>query len=62
MTDDIIIEALLRGFNDGMDILTLSLGGVEGWSEGSSGVVASRLVDKGKVVTIAAGWYDSILF
>ncbi|KAI0786595.1 subtilisin-like protease [Abortiporus biennis] len=64
--DDIIIDALLRGYNDGMDILTLSLGGADGWSESSSAVVASNLVDKGKVVTIAAGndggvgtWYAS---
>jgi hypothetical protein len=51
----VIIDALLRGYNDGMDILTLSLGGADGWIEGPSGVVASRLADKGKVVTIAAG-------
>lgn len=66
VSDDIITEALLRGYSDGMDILTLSLGGVNGWSESSSGVVASRIADKGKVVTIAAGndgdmgsWYAS---
>lgn len=38
-----------------MDVLTLSLGGVDGWVEGAAGVVASRIVDKGKVITIAAG-------
>lgn len=43
------------GFKDGQDILTLSLGGADGWTESSSAVVASRLVDRGKVVTIAAG-------
>ena len=53
--DDVLTEAILRGVKDGMDILTLSLGGVEGWSETSSGVVASRIVDEGLVVTIAAG-------
>lgn len=51
----VIIEALLRGYNDGNDILTLSLGGAGGWLEAASGVVASRIADKGKVVTIAAG-------
>ena len=51
----VIIEGLLRGFQDGQDIFTLSLGGADGWTESSSSVVASRLVDQGKVVTISAG-------
>lgn len=49
-----------------MDILTLSLGGSDGWTESSSSVVASRLAARGKVITIAAGndgafgsWYTS---
>ncbi|KAM6501852.1 pyrolysin [Amanita muscaria] len=66
VTDDIIIEALLRGASDGNDILTLSLGGADGWTESSSEVVASRIAASGKIVTIAAGndgasgsWYTS---
>ncbi|HEV7736539.1 MAG TPA: hypothetical protein VGO47_04105 [Chlamydiales bacterium] len=62
----VIIQALLQGVKDGMDILTLSLGGADGWTESSSSVVASRLVDQGTIVTIAAGndgafgsWYTS---
>ncbi|GJE92794.1 peptidase S8 family domain-containing protein [Phanerochaete sordida] len=65
-TDDVIIDALLRGYEDGNDVLTLSLGGPDGWLEGASGVVASRIAGKGRVVTIAAGndgqygaWYTS---
>lgn len=49
-----------------MDILTLSLGGADGWTEGMASVVASRLLNIGKIVTIAAGndgqfgsWYTS---
>lgn len=38
-----------------MDVLTLSLGGVSGFVESPSSVVASRIAQKGKVVTIAAG-------
>lgn len=38
-----------------MDVLTLSLGGVDGWTEGSASVVASRIAAQGRVVTIAAG-------
>lgn len=65
-TDDIIIQALLRGYKDGMDVLSLSLGGVNGWTEAAAAVVASRIADAGRVVTIAAGndggvgaWYAS---
>ncbi|KAF9467399.1 pyrolysin [Collybia nuda] len=65
-TDDIILEALLRAVDDSQDILTLSLGEVDGWTESSSSVVASRIAASGKVVTVAAGndgasgsWYSS---
>ncbi|KAG9220554.1 hypothetical protein CCMSSC00406_0004010 [Pleurotus cornucopiae] len=66
VTDDVLVDALLRGFNEGQDILTLSLGGADGWTESVSAVVASRIAATGKVVTIAAGndgasgaWYTS---
>lgn len=51
----VIIEALLYGFEHNQDILTLSLGGVDGWTEGAASVVASRIADTGKIITIAAG-------
>ncbi|KAH8107723.1 subtilisin-like protease [Cristinia sonorae] len=54
-TDDVIIEALLRGVSEGQDILTMSLGGSDGWTESSASVVSSRISDTGKIVTIAAG-------
>ncbi|KAI0663397.1 subtilisin-like protease [Cubamyces menziesii] len=64
--DDIIIEALLQGVKDGNHILTMSLGGADGWTESSSSVVSSRIAATGKIVTIAAGndgakgsWYTS---
>ncbi|KAJ7680615.1 pyrolysin, partial [Mycena polygramma] len=65
-SDDIIVAALILGYNEKMDILTLSLGGPNGWTEGTASVVASRIADQGRVVTIAAGnngqegaWYTS---
>ncbi|KAJ2929699.1 hypothetical protein H1R20_g7387, partial [Candolleomyces eurysporus] len=65
-TDEVIIESLLKGVADGQDILTLSLGGADGWTASASAVVASRIARNGKVVTIAAGndgssgaWYTS---
>ncbi|KAK0462602.1 subtilisin-like protease [Desarmillaria tabescens] len=66
VTDDVIIDALIMGYNDGQDILTLSLGGASGWTESASSVVASRIAATGKIVTIAAGndgssgsWFSS---
>ncbi|KXN90803.1 Minor extracellular protease vpr [Leucoagaricus sp. SymC.cos] len=65
-SDDILVEAMLMGFEDGQDILNLSLGVANGWTESSSAVVASRLVELGKVVAIGASndgasgsWYSS---
>lgn len=49
------MDALLRGFKDGQDILTLSLGGPDGWTESSSSIIASRIAALGKIITIAAG-------
>ncbi|KAI0744031.1 subtilisin-like protease [Daedaleopsis nitida] len=66
VSDDIIIEALLQGVRDGNHILTMSLGGSDGWTESSSSVLSSRIADTGRIVTIAAGndgsvgsWYTS---
>ncbi|KAK0462601.1 subtilisin-like protease [Desarmillaria tabescens] len=52
---EVLVDALLRGYEDGNDILTLSIGGTDGWTEGTSSVVSSRIAATGKVVTIAAG-------
>lgn len=51
----VIIAALLLGVEDGQDIMSLSLGGADGWTESSSAVVASRIAATGKIITIAAG-------
>ncbi|KAJ6603216.1 subtilisin-like protease [Mycena vulgaris] len=53
--DDVIVGGLLMGVKDGMDVLTLSLGGSDGWTTGTASVVASRVAAAGKIVTIAAG-------
>lgn len=55
LNDTVIIDALIRAYDDNVDVLTLSLGGTDGWTEGAASVVASRIADTGKVVTIAAG-------
>ncbi|KAJ7723517.1 subtilisin-like protease [Mycena metata] len=51
----IIVDGLIMGVQAGMDILTMSLGGSDGWTEGTGTVVSSRIAASGKVVTIAAG-------
>ncbi|KAJ7747214.1 subtilisin-like protease [Mycena metata] len=53
--DDVIVDGLIMGVQAGMDILTMSLGGSDGWTEGTGTVVSSRIAASGKVVTIAAG-------
>ena len=51
----VLVQALLTGVKEGQDILTMSLGGADGWTEGTSSVVSSRIAGQGKIVTIAAG-------
>ncbi|KAF8337455.1 subtilisin-like protease [Cantharellus anzutake] len=53
--DDIIIAALLRANKDKCNVLNLSLGSRSGWSSAPSAVVASRIADMGKIVSISAG-------
>jgi hypothetical protein len=55
LVSKVLVDALLLGAKDGQDILSLSLGGADGWTESSSAVVASRIAASGKVITISAG-------
>jgi len=53
----VIIEALEKGVKDGMDILTLSIGSDEcvGWATTTVAVVADRIAQSGKIITVAVG-------
>ncbi|KAK0383973.1 hypothetical protein NLU13_8062 [Sarocladium strictum] len=53
--EETLIESFLRAYEDGCDIITASIGGPSGWADGAWAEVASRLVDRGVVVTISAG-------
>ncbi|KAH8673435.1 peptidase S8/S53 domain-containing protein [Xylariales sp. PMI_506] len=53
--EETVIEGFLKAFDSGADIITASLGEKSGWTSNAWAVVASRMVDQGVVVTIAAG-------
>ncbi|KAJ8128674.1 hypothetical protein O1611_g4961 [Lasiodiplodia mahajangana] len=53
--NDVLIEAYLRAFKDGSNIITASIGGSSGWSEDPWAVVVSRIVDAGVPCTVSAG-------
>lgn len=50
-----MIDAFIQAYEDGADIISAGLNTQDGWSTGAWATVASRLVDEGVVVTIAAG-------
>lgn len=54
-TEDILIDAFLMAYKADADIITSSIGGAGGWASDAWAVVASRIADKGVIVTIAAG-------
>ncbi|KAI6348040.1 hypothetical protein MCOR25_010862 [Pyricularia grisea] len=54
-TTETIIDAFLKAYEDGMDIITASIGGRGGFSENAWAVVANRIAEQGVVVTIGAG-------
>ncbi|EGY23427.1 serin endopeptidase [Verticillium dahliae VdLs.17] len=53
--DDTIIEAMLRAYDDGVDIITMSLGSQNGWCDSAKSLVASRMVEQGVLVINSAG-------
>ena len=54
-SNDVIIDAMARAFADGVQIISMSLGGLNGWDEGPGAIIASRLADRGVFMSIAAG-------
>src|SRR5688572_4945848 len=43
LASPVLVSALLRAYDDSMDVITLSLGGADGWSESTTSILASRL-------------------
>lgn len=56
----IIIEAFIQAYEDGMDIITASLGSASGYSDNPLALVANRIAGEGVVVTVAAGNTGSV--
>ncbi|OXG36623.1 peptidase [Cryptococcus neoformans Ze90-1] len=54
-SDDIVLAAMQKAYDDDMDVINLSLGEPSGWTESTLSVFASRVVAKGTVVTVSAG-------
>ncbi|RPA88269.1 subtilisin-like protein [Ascobolus immersus RN42] len=53
--DDILIEAFLKAYEAGADVISASIAAANGWPEGAWATVASRLAEQGCFVSIAAG-------
>ncbi|KAK8055112.1 Minor extracellular protease vpr [Apiospora rasikravindrae] len=53
--DATVIEGFLMAAEDGVDIITCSIGSFNGWPHNAWAVVADRLVDDGIFVSISAG-------
>lgn len=50
-----LIDAFLRAYRDGMDVITCSIGGRGGFANNPWAMVANRIAAEGVVVTIGAG-------
>ncbi|OLN97148.1 Minor extracellular protease vpr 2 [Colletotrichum chlorophyti] len=53
--EDTLVEATIMAYESGADIITASIGRANGFSDGPWATVASRIVERGVLVTIAAG-------
>ncbi|KAG5966304.1 hypothetical protein E4U57_002894 [Claviceps arundinis] len=54
-SNDIIMAALNKAFEDGANIISASIVQAQGWSEDPWALAASRIVERGVPVTISAG-------
>lgn len=50
-----VIDAWLRAFADGADVITTSIGALVGWQDNALAAVASRIVRQGVIMTMSAG-------
>ncbi|KAI8631764.1 minor extracellular protease vpr [Xylariaceae sp. FL1651] len=50
-----LIDAWLRAYDEGMDVITTSISSLDGWSQNPSAVVVGRIARSGVVMTFSAG-------
>lgn len=55
VSNDVLIAAFNKAYEDGAQIITSSIGGPSGWSEDPWSVATSRIVEKGVPCTVSAG-------
>ncbi|KAI1643781.1 subtilisin-like protein [Daldinia loculata] len=53
--NDVLIDAYMKAFEAGSNIITASIGGSSGWSEDPWSVAVSRIVEAGVPCTVSAG-------
>lgn len=53
--DDVLIDAYIKAWEDGSDIITASIGGPQGWPDGAWDAVVSRIVAEGVPCLLSAG-------
>lgn len=46
-SDEVIMQAMMDAYDAGVDLISMSLGDTDGWSESPSAVLAERIVAKG---------------
>ncbi|KAI9270392.1 peptidase S8/S53 domain-containing protein [Phascolomyces articulosus] len=54
-SNDLVIKAMIMAYEEGCNVINLSLGGVNSWPEDPSAVVADRIAKKNVTMVIAAG-------
>ncbi|TDZ61854.1 Minor extracellular protease vpr [Colletotrichum trifolii] len=55
VSNDVLIAAYNRAFEDGSDIITASIGGPSGWTDEPWAATVSRIVEAGVPCTVSAG-------
>lgn len=53
--DDILMKAMEQAYEDGADVLSISVGAPAGWSQSPTGLIASQIAKRGRVISVAAG-------
>ncbi|KAE8218997.1 hypothetical protein CF319_g7229 [Tilletia indica] len=55
ISEDIVVAAMQRAFFDGVDLISMSLGGPSGWRESLLDIVSKRITDAGLPIVASSG-------